>query len=89
MPATRVGNSAYEAIDGDFTGNHEAVFRDVLSAMEENRPPLVHGAEGRRILEFITSLYKSALTGTPVAQGSITPDDPFYHSMNGDRGIPK
>ena len=37
----------------------------------------------RRTLEFITSLYKSALTGQPVRRGSITSDDPFYHAMNG------
>ena len=55
----------------------------MLDAMRDKRPPLVSGAEGRRILEFIASLYKSALTRTSVAQGSITPDDPFYHAMNG------
>jgi predicted dehydrogenase len=77
--------TAYEAIDGNFTGNHQAVLRDMLEAMQENRPPLVSGAEGRRILEFLASLYKSALTGQPVLQGSIGPNDPFYHAMNGDQ----
>jgi predicted dehydrogenase len=76
--------AAYEAIDGDFTGDHEAVLRDMLLAMQQNRPPLVSGGEGRRILEFLASLYKSALTGRSVLQGSITPDDPFYYAMNGD-----
>jgi hypothetical protein len=49
----------------------------------EDAPPL-NGMEGRRTLEFSASLYKSAFTRLPVKRGSITPDDPFYHSMNGD-----
>jgi hypothetical protein len=51
--------------------------------MERNERPLVSGMESRRILEFIASLYKAAITGQPVQRGSITPEDPFYHSMNG------
>jgi hypothetical protein len=43
----------------------------------------VSGKEARRILEFAASLYKSAFTGEAVTRGSITPDDPFYYSMNG------
>jgi hypothetical protein len=37
----------------------------------------------RGTLEFLVSLYKSAMTGQPVRRGSITPDDPFYQRMNG------
>jgi hypothetical protein len=51
--------------------------------MDVGQPPPVSGAEARRILEFLASLYKSAFTGGAVLRGSITPDDPFYHSMNG------
>ena len=37
----------------------------------------------RKTIEFLTSLYKSAITHTPVQQGSIGPDDPFYHHIYG------
>ena len=51
--------------------------------MERGEPPPVSGAEARRILEFIASLYKAALTGNPVRRGEITPGDPFYYATNG------
>jgi hypothetical protein len=43
----------------------------------------VSGNEARRIIEFSASLYKSAITGHPVARGSIKAGDPFYYNMNG------
>jgi predicted dehydrogenase len=55
----------------------------LLDSLDDNERPLVSGIEARRILEFNTALYKSALTGHPVARDSITPDDPFYYSMRG------
>lgn len=73
----------WQSMQGNITGNHEAQLREILDCMARNKRPLVSGLEARRILEFSTSLYKSAFTHKPVLRGTITPDDPFYYSMNG------
>lgn len=67
----------------DFQGSHDHQLTEILDAMDANVPPPVQGKEARRILEFIASIYKSAFTRQIVQRGSITVDDPFYHSMNG------
>jgi predicted dehydrogenase len=67
----------------DIAGSHAAQVADLLDSMDAGARPLVSGPEARRILEFLASLYKSAFTHQEVARGSITPDDPFYQSMNG------
>lgn len=56
---------------------HAAQVRDVLDAMREGRQPLVDGREGRRSLELITAIYKSAATGQRV-ELPLGKDDPFY-----------
>jgi predicted dehydrogenase len=53
----------------------------MLDDMQAGRRPLVSGAEVRRTIEFLLSLYKSATTGEPVTRGSITSGDPFYAGM--------
>ncbi len=73
----------WQTIEEDIAGNHAAQLREMLDCMDEGKRPLVSGLEARRILEFNTSLYKSAFTGQPVRRGSITADDPFYHALNG------
>lgn len=77
----------WNALSHDFMGSHDQQLSEILDAMENGTAPPVQGAEARRILEFIASLYKSAFTGERVQQGSITPDDPFYHSTNGSMAI--
>lgn len=62
---------------------HGIQLAEVLDSMARNARPPVSGAEARRILEFIASLYKSAATGRAVQRGAITPDDAFYHAMHG------
>ncbi len=73
----------WQAIEQDVMGSHEVQLAELLDSMDRNERPFVSGAEARRILEFTASLYKSAFTGQTVQRGSITPDDPFYHAMNG------
>jgi predicted dehydrogenase len=53
----------------------------MLEDMAAGRRPLVSGLEVRRTIEFILSIYKSAVTHAPVRRGSLTPDDPFYRGM--------
>jgi predicted dehydrogenase len=75
----------WQTIEQDTMGSHDEQLADLLDSMDRNERPLVSGAEARRILEFIASLYKSAFTGQVVERGSITQDDPFYHAMNVER----
>lgn len=56
---------------------HAAQVADVLRAIRTGGRVLVDGREGRRSIEFITALYKSASTGQPVSL-PLAPDDPFY-----------
>jgi predicted dehydrogenase len=45
---------------------HTEQFRDVLSAIRENRKPAIDGVEGRRSVEIILAIYKAAETGKVV-----------------------
>jgi UDP-N-acetyl-2-amino-2-deoxyglucuronate dehydrogenase len=40
--------------------------QDFLAAIREDRPPLVTGEEGRRVVELFTALYRSQALGQPV-----------------------
>ncbi len=48
---------------------HARQFADVLESIRKNRPPLIDAQEGRRSVEIITSIYKSAKSGRPVKIG--------------------
>ncbi|NLX11116.1 MAG: Gfo/Idh/MocA family oxidoreductase, partial [Chloroflexi bacterium] len=75
----------------DFPGTHTAQLIELLDSLERRERPLVSGSESRRILEFLASLYKAAITGQPVQRGSIRPGDPFYTAMHGHAysGLPR
>ncbi|MFO1063997.1 MAG: Gfo/Idh/MocA family oxidoreductase [Pirellulales bacterium] len=45
---------------------HAALFRDFLKAVKEGKTPSTHGTEGRRSVELILAIYKSAKTGKTV-----------------------
>ncbi len=74
----------WQTIEQDTIGSHAEQLTELLDSMDKGQRPLVSGAEARRILEFNASLYKSAFTGETVNRGSITANDPFYYSINGD-----
>ncbi len=76
--------SAWGSPDSDVPSGHAAALGDVIDSLALGKRPLVSAGESRRILEFITSLYKSAFTGETIRRGSITPDDPFYGALNGE-----
>ena len=46
---------------------HTMLFKDVLNAIKAGKKPLVDGHEGRRSVEIILAIYKSAKTGRPVS----------------------
>lgn len=79
-PAT---TAHWDALTEDVQGSHDEQLRELLNAMDAGRRPPVSGDEARRIVEFISCLYKSASTGLPVKRGELTPDDPFYHTNKG------
>ncbi len=64
---------------------HAVQLAHVLDAIEAGVRPRSSGPDARRTIEFITGLYKSAITGAAVRRGSITPDDDFYRTFGGAR----
>jgi UDP-N-acetyl-2-amino-2-deoxyglucuronate dehydrogenase len=53
---------------------------DFLDAIQTGRPALTGDAEGRRALEVLTALYRSAILGRPT-DVPLAPDDPFYDGV--------
>ena len=45
---------------------HTPLYADVVSAIREGRNPLVDGEAGKRAVELVLAIYKSALEGKPV-----------------------
>jgi predicted dehydrogenase len=45
---------------------HRRQIEDFVHALRDNRPPKIIGSEGRRAVELIEAIYKSAETGEPV-----------------------
>jgi predicted dehydrogenase len=73
----------WQAIEGDAPANHATQLTHTLDALERGQAPLTTGAQARTTVEFLTSLYKSALTRQAVKRGSIHADDPFYYHVYG------
>jgi predicted dehydrogenase len=64
--------------------SHGAQLTALLDCYERGERPATSGAGGRQTLEFVTGLYKSALTARPVLRSELVPGDPFYHRLHGD-----
>ena len=45
---------------------HEALYKDFLDALDENRAPLVDGKAGLEAIKIILAAYKSQKTGLPI-----------------------
>ncbi|MCS3464230.1 MULTISPECIES: Gfo/Idh/MocA family protein [Citrobacter] len=58
---------------------HSGQIDNLLSAIEQQTPPLVDGEQGKRSLELITAIYKSAITCTVVTLPIPSHDD-FYRT---------
>ena len=46
---------------------HRRQLADFVAAVQECRPPVVDGREGRHAVEIVRAAYHSAATGQPVA----------------------
>lgn len=80
---TEAERAAWTQLPPEVPSTHGAQTAALLDSLERNERPLVSGVEARRVIEFVTGLYKSARTGQAVVRGSIARDDPFYHSLYG------
>ncbi|MEU5054073.1 MULTISPECIES: Gfo/Idh/MocA family oxidoreductase [unclassified Streptomyces] len=68
----------------DEPSSHLAQLRALVADIKAGRRHATSGAGGRQTLEFITALYKSAFTDTPVRAGDIGRGDPYYTALHGD-----
>ncbi|HTK10261.1 MAG TPA: Gfo/Idh/MocA family oxidoreductase [Ktedonobacteraceae bacterium] len=75
--------AAWEELAQDRTGNHATQLAYLLDDMDQQRQPQASTITIRPTLEFITGIYKSAMTGQTVRQGSIVDGDPFYDHVSG------
>ncbi|MHA6483469.1 Gfo/Idh/MocA family protein [Paenibacillus sp. strain BS8-2] len=73
--------------------NHCDSYYDLFKAIQSHQEPSVSGVEGRRTIEAITAIYKSATLGIKVHL-PISSSDPWYtsagileHVKKSDRGI--
>lgn len=73
----------WRTIEASVQASHGAQLRHTLDAIERGEAPLTSGAQARNTIEFLTALYKSALTRQPVARGEIDAADPFYYHVYG------
>ncbi|MEZ0164596.1 Gfo/Idh/MocA family protein [Kineococcus sp. LSe6-4] len=70
----------------DVPSNHAAQIHDLVGDLLAGRPHPTTLASTRPTMELVTALYASALEGRPVARTDLTPDSPFYRSLDG--GLP-
>lgn len=60
-------NKGLEEITSNIYGNgHTSLYTDMIQAIETGRKPYVDAEAGRRALEIVLAIYKSAKTGQPV-----------------------
>jgi len=67
----------------DVPSNHEAQLAHLVDDLLTGRPHDTTLASTRPTMEFVTALYASALTGSPVRRADLTPNHPFYQALNG------
>lgn len=60
-------NKGFQETTSNVYGNgHTQLFRDMMEAIRDNRPPYVDAVAGRNALEVVLAIYKSAAVGKPV-----------------------
>jgi predicted dehydrogenase len=67
----------------DVPSNHAAQIHDLVGDLLAGRPHPTTRASSRPTMEFVTALYASSLEGGTVARADLTPDRPFYRSLDG------
>jgi predicted dehydrogenase len=69
--------------DTDVPSSHAVQLRELLDSIERGERPAASGADGRRTMELVAGMYRSAITGSKVARDDLLPTDPFFGAMNG------
>ncbi|MBL7075764.1 Gfo/Idh/MocA family oxidoreductase [candidate division KSB1 bacterium] len=64
-----VGRGVAEPTDIGMEG-HRLLIEDMIEAMKENRSPAINGSEGRKAVELILAIYRSARTNKAVKLGT-------------------
>ena len=60
-------NKGFKEPTSNVYGNgHTQLFRDMMEAIRDNRPPYVDAVAGRNALEVVLAIYKSAAEGKPI-----------------------
>ena len=67
----------YAGLPDTGASGHDGQVEDMIRAVETGGEPLVGGRDGRRTIEFVSAVYQSAFTGTPVTL-PMSARDPFY-----------
>lgn len=78
----------YHAIPELALEGHDAQVSDFLKAIENGIPATIDGMEGKKTLELVMGIYKSAVSRTPV-NFPITADDMFYQKETMITSMPK
>jgi len=61
-----LGSGAGDPLAGLKSEGHRRNIQDFVKAIQEDRPPAIDGKEGRRAVELIEAIYRSAATGKTV-----------------------
>ncbi|MDP4089644.1 MAG: Gfo/Idh/MocA family oxidoreductase [Bacillota bacterium] len=77
----------YESLPEAKYNGHTAQLDDVLNYFETGEKVLIPGEEGKKALELITAIYKSASTRQPVKL-PLAKDDPFYTVVGIQTSVP-
>jgi predicted dehydrogenase len=75
--------AAWRDFGADVPSSHLAQLRELVASMRAGQRPRSSGEDGRKSLELVTALYKSAFTDTTVKRGGIGPGDPYYTALHG------
>ncbi|AWW42771.1 oxidoreductase [Streptomyces sp. AS58] len=81
VPASEA--AAWRDFGADVPSSHVAQLRELVASMRAGERPRSSGRDGRKSLELVTALYKSAFTDTTVRRGDIRPGDPYYTALHG------
>jgi predicted dehydrogenase len=63
---------------------HASQLREVVASIRAGRRPPTGPREVRPTMEFITAVYRSAMTRRPVLRESLSADDAFYRALHGN-----
>jgi predicted dehydrogenase len=75
--------AAWRDFGPDVPSSHLAQLRELVASMRAGERPRSSGPDGRKSLELVTALYKSAFTDATVRRGEIGPGDPYYTELHG------